>query len=97
MNVEVVCFSCKKKLLFVEAIGRTSECQHCGNDVRVCKNCQFYSANAYNECTEPQSERILEKERSNYCDFFKARSLSAAAVDKSTDLRAAAEALFRKK
>jgi hypothetical protein len=30
-----------------------------------------HDRSAYNECREPQAERVLDKERSNMCDFFR--------------------------
>jgi hypothetical protein len=34
---------------------------------------------AYNDCREPQAERVIEKGRSNYCDFFVFRDAEANA------------------
>lgn len=39
--------------------------------MHACYNCRFYSASAYNECKESQAERVLDKDRNNYCDYFK--------------------------
>lgn len=66
------CFACKKQLALVvgASIGRRDTCEHCGSDIRVCLNCKFYDPKAYNECAEPQAERVLEKNRSNFCDYF---------------------------
>ena len=35
-------------------------------------NCAFYSETSYNECKESQADRVLDKEKANYCDYFKA-------------------------
>ncbi|MEE8184853.1 MAG: hypothetical protein V3T96_00430 [Thermodesulfobacteriota bacterium] len=64
------CFSCKKELDIRERPGRGDTCPFCGSDLKVCLNCRFYNENAYNQCTEPQAERVLEKERANYCEYF---------------------------
>ncbi len=40
------------------------------SDVRACKNCTHYDPKIYNECRETQAERIVDKEKSNYCDYF---------------------------
>jgi hypothetical protein len=53
-----------------EAVSRRDECHVCGSDVRVCLNCTFYEPSRANQCFEPQAERVKEKDRSNYCDFF---------------------------
>ncbi len=66
-----LCFHCKSRLdLPSGPIGRTATCDSCDSDVRVCLNCQFYDPNSYNECSEPMAERIVEKDRSNFCDYF---------------------------
>jgi hypothetical protein len=53
-----------------EAVSRRDECHGCGSDLRVCLNCTFYDPGRANQCFEPQAERVTEKDRSNYCDFF---------------------------
>lgn len=93
----LICFSCSTEVQLSGPISRRDECTKCGADLRVCKNCEFYDAKAYNECREPQAERIQEKERSNLCDFFRPRDKSMTSEkDKAAQLRAAAEALFKK-
>lgn len=48
----------------------SATCDRCRADVHVCRNCKFYDPKAYNECHEPQAERVVEKDRRNRCDFF---------------------------
>ena len=93
----IFCFSCKKSTTTNTKIGFREECGHCRNDMHVCKNCEFYDIKAYNECREPAADVVREKERSNFCDFFSARSKENAGLDKASQLKAAAEALFKKK
>ena len=54
-----------------ESVSRRDECPGCGSDIRVCLNCTFYDENRANQCFEPQAERVKEKDRSNYCDYFR--------------------------
>ena len=77
-------------------IGLREECSHCGADAHVCKNCQFYDPNSYNECREPSADRVKEKDRANFCDYFTLNQDGNAVVDKAAALKAAAEALFKK-
>jgi len=97
-EVKVKCFSCGTMLSFVDIISRRDECPKCGEDVRVCKNCQFYDPKVYNECREPNAEVVREKDRSNLCDFFRPASGDGVSSEekKRADLRAAADALFKK-
>lgn len=83
-------------MTFTERVGIREECEACGEDVHVCRNCRFYDASAYNECREPSADVIREKERANRCDYFEAGG-SFEADDKKDDLLSAAEALFKKK
>jgi hypothetical protein len=89
------CFSCHKEVPLLGNVGRRDECPFCHADMHVCKNCQHYDPKAYNECKEPQADRVVEKERSNFCDYFSPGSGSGA-EDAKKDLLAAAEALFKK-
>jgi hypothetical protein len=53
----------------------------------------------YNACRETQAERVLDKERSNFCDFFRFRGEGAEAEhrpDPPSAAREAIEGLFRK-
>lgn len=68
-----VCFSCRKALEISGKPGRGDECPHCGADLKCCLNCRFFDSSAYNECAEPQADRVLDKDRSNYCEYFEFR------------------------
>ncbi|MEY4616506.1 MAG: hypothetical protein RJB66_1466 [Pseudomonadota bacterium] len=89
------CFSCGKSLNLGAEVGRREECPSCRADVHVCKNCTWYDRSAYNECREPQADVVREKDRSNFCDYFKIGDKSAVAGPSKEDLRAQAEALFK--
>jgi hypothetical protein len=56
--------------------------------------CQFYDPNTYNQCKEPIAERIVEKEKANFCDFFVVGNPGAS--DDNKNLLDAAMALFKK-
>ena len=66
------CFKCGADLALSDrrAVGRTESCMKCSADLHCCKNCSFFDEKAYNSCREPQADRVLEKDRSNFCDFF---------------------------
>lgn len=69
-----ICFACQKPLdLPPGEVGRRETCGACGVDVRVCKNCEHYDPSAYNECRETAAERIVNKDKSNFCDYFRIR------------------------
>ena len=93
--MDFLCFKCQGKLSPLEPISRHEECLQCRSDVRCCANCMFYDPKIYNECRETQADRILEKERSNVCDFFKPRKGAHSVQDEKQKALDAAEALFK--
>ena len=65
-----VCFSCGAQIHDPGKPGRADTCPACDADLHCCRNCAFFDPGSYNECREPQAERVLEKDRSNFCDYF---------------------------
>lgn len=92
----LVCWSCGHRLDLRDKPGRGDVCLQCRNDLRCCNNCTFYDTRAYNECREPAAERVVDKERTNFCDFFTPGSAATESA-KADDARAKLEALFQKK
>lgn len=90
------CYKCEKELSLTSQskIGREEECPHCYASLRCCKMCGFYDKSAYNECKEPMADRILEKEKANFCDFFKLGGGGGSGESKD-NLMDAANALFK--
>ncbi|MBI2083906.1 MAG: hypothetical protein HYT76_10135 [Deltaproteobacteria bacterium] len=93
------CFSCENSIEVTERVGRRDSCPKCHADLHCCKNCEFYDRSAYNECRESQADRVLDKEKSNFCDYF--QLAQAPHAMKENDVAAEAkrklEALFKKK
>ena len=77
--------------------GRADTCSKCGKDTRVCKNCEFFDPAVNNQCHETQADRVVEKERSNFCDYFKPSTRGGSGAASRDSLKSAAEALFKKK
>lgn len=87
--MDTLCFSCKQKLEVPEGpVGRMATCDHCGADIRCCFNCGFYDTASYNECREPMAERVVNKDRANFCDYFSlGRKDNEAGDDKQAALK----------
>ena len=69
--MEITCKACGKKFSSTDSnISMREECPHCGADIHACIYCRFYSEAAYNQCREPQAERVVDKSRNNMCDYF---------------------------
>lgn len=66
------CFNCHKDLDLSPGakIMRNEECPYCYASLHSCKMCEFYDQTAYNECRETSADRIVEKEKANFCDYF---------------------------
>lgn len=90
------CYHCQHALTPLD-YGRQDTCKGCGRDTRVCKNCVHYDPNHYNECRENQADRVVDKVRSNFCDYFRPRAdKSGSGAPSRDDLKKAADALFKK-
>jgi len=76
-EVRVGCRVCGTCAVFDGVVGRGARCERCGADLRCCDNCRFHDESAYNECGEPAAERVIDKDRANFCDYFSPTSVSA--------------------
>lgn len=73
------CWKCGKEI--DSEIYRNSECPSCGADLHVCRGCGFYSPGSHNSCRESQADSVGDKERSNFCDWFRPGSAAESAGD----------------
>jgi hypothetical protein len=90
------CAFCGNKLIIEKKVMRKDECPHCSRDLRCCRQCKFYDLHAYNDCKEVMAERVVDKERSNSCEYFVPRGSSLEKASKDLDAKEALEALFKK-
>ncbi|MHB1845894.1 MAG: hypothetical protein ACYCWW_13795 [Deltaproteobacteria bacterium] len=78
-------------------IGRRDQCGDCGSDLHSCAQCRFYDPSASNQCREPQAERVQDKERSNYCEYFQLDGTPGGSRDAVADeAKRRLEQLFKK-
>ena len=96
--MSLICWKCAKPLsdTFKIMVGRRDVCPACMADLRICKMCQFYDPKAYNECRESQADRVQDKEKANFCDYFKIGSTGSNQDKEKQDALAKAAALFKK-
>jgi hypothetical protein len=98
METTTYCYKCSRDLSLSSGsvISRSEECDNCRADVRVCKNCRHYNPKAYNECNESQAERVVEKERANFCDYFYlVGGVTGKKASEKDDVKAKLDALFK--
>ena len=94
--MRVVCYNCRKEFEQESLVTRSSECSHCYASIRSCRMCQFYDKSCYNECREPSAERVTDKEKANFCDYFKLASGGTPGEEDQNSLLDEANALFKK-
>jgi hypothetical protein len=92
------CFSCRRELSLRsgERVGFRDGCA-CGADLHVCRNCSHHDPAAYNECREPNAERVGDRDRANRCDYFVPREGTAKGGSSPPNPRDALENLFKKR
>jgi len=89
-----LCAFCSKEIDIEGKIGRTDTCPHCGADLYCCVQCEFYDQFAHNKCKEPDSEWVADREKANFCDFFRFKGKVEAGSDRSKEAKRKLEELF---
>jgi ribosome-binding protein aMBF1 (putative translation factor) len=90
-----MCFACQTEIAGDTVVGRQAFCPSCGADLHVCRNCAFYEPGAYNDCREPQAERVVDKIRSNFCDYFRFQNGAGKAGTPAAAAKEKLEACFK--
>jgi len=95
----MLCHACQTEIPLAagESIGFRDVCDRCRADLHACLNCAHHDPRAYNECREPNAERILDPDRANRCDYFRPGGGLRADGDRQDEALARLEDLFKKK
>ncbi|MBI3897661.1 MAG: hypothetical protein HY308_05110 [Gammaproteobacteria bacterium] len=97
MAASLVCWKCGASLqVLPQPLSRLAECPVCKAELHVCRLCQFYDARTTRQCSEIRAEEIVNKERANFCDWFKARpnAFDVRAQAKAQTAKSTLDALF---
>lgn len=90
------CYKCKTSYDYDERIGFKDECSSCHSDLHCCLQCEFYDQGSYNDCKETSAERVVDKEKANYCEYFRAKLVNGeSALDPAAEAKKKLEALFK--
>ena len=93
-----MCWKCGVVNKIENPVSRSAVCESCGADLRCCKNCAFYSPGSHYDCRENVDELVADKERANFCDYFRysasGNGVNSAGNKKSEDARKAFNSLF---
>ena len=50
-----------------------AECRQCRAQLHCCRQCQHFNPRLRADCDEPRAESHSEREKANFCDWFKLR------------------------
>src|SRR5262245_22636952 len=74
MAHDLVCWKCGASLAALTLpLRRLEVCKTCNAELHVCRMCVEYDVAYAKHCREPTAEEVKDKERANFCDFFKPR------------------------
>jgi hypothetical protein len=93
----LVCWKCGGPLAALPLpLARLADCPACHAELHACRLCRFYDPRVEGQCREERAEDVREKERANFCDWFKPRAGAYWAPDaaRAASARAGADTLF---
>lgn len=68
----LLCWKCGAALAPLPLpLSRLAECPACRAYQHICRMCLSFDRNASKQCREQDAEEVKEKERPNFCDYFK--------------------------
>jgi hypothetical protein len=91
----LACWKCGSALRIPLPIGRRDDCPACHADLHVCRQCEFYDPRVSKACREPMADEVSDKERGNFCDYFRASTRGRATESgEAAAAKAKLDALF---
>ncbi len=95
--MQLQCWKCGSPLPEMRfPFSRYEECTVCKADLHVCRLCREYDPALADNCREDRAEYTLDKEKANFCDYFRPRSGAYQPQDdgKAREARARLAELF---
>jgi hypothetical protein len=91
-----MCWKCGEAIAPDRRVGFRELCEACGAELHSCRNCRFYKPGAYRDCMETIDEAVIDKERMNFCEYFRpsGRSAKGSGGDKADAARSDFDSLF---
>jgi hypothetical protein len=88
----LVCWQCGASLTYLSLpFTRRDLCKQCSAALHVCKLCLFYDVSKAKHCREPIADEVQDKQRANFCDYFKEKPNAYVATSQDTVQRAKLE------
>lgn len=93
LSHNIACFRCGTSLQKLSLpLSRRDQCPECSADLHVCGMCLYFDPAVPRQCREDGAEDVTEKNRANFCDWFKP-SDSAFDPKRKSEADAAKDAL----
>jgi len=72
MSHNLACHRCGASLAALTLpLSRRDQCPDCSADLHVCKMCMHFDKNVTRQCREDGADDVTDKDRPNFCDWFK--------------------------
>ena len=97
MGEHFSCYRCGHSLDALPfPLGRRDLCLGCSAELHVCRMCRMYAPAEPEECAEEDAVHVADKERANFCDYFKPSpaAFSGEFLEAQTRAKAELAALF---
>jgi hypothetical protein len=97
MKKSLVCWRCGAAIKAEQLpISRLERCHACEADLHACRLCRHYNVRMTGYCDHDHADPPRERERANFCQYFKPRpgAFAPAEQDVSQTARDGLEALF---
>lgn len=91
------CYRCGESLAALTLpFSRRDECPSCAAHLHVCRMCVFFDRSVPKQCREDDAEEVIEKERVNFCEWFKpaADAFDPVRARREAQAKSALAALF---
>ncbi len=75
MEKGLLCWNCGRATGIEGKVTRVDQCTECMADLRCCRGCRHFDPHRRAQCKEPVEKPIVNKEKSNFCDFFQMRNV----------------------
>ncbi len=71
-SITIQCWKCGATLRnLLLPFSRYEECSTCKADLHACISCKSYAPNLSDGCMEDRADFVLDKDKANFCDYFK--------------------------
>jgi len=95
MSHNLACLRCGASLSALSLpLSRRDQCPECSADLHVCRMCVHFDKSVPRQCREDGADDVTDKDRPNFCDWFKPSDMAfdasaSAAADAAQDALAA--------